>query len=130
MIPFDANTISIEQTLINMLHIDGAMAVAIVDANTGFMLGSLSKSREEMDLEYASASNTELYHAKQRIMKSLGINEKIEDFLITLETQYHILVPANHLDGIFVYFVLSKNKGTLALARRRLKDLILQMEIV
>ena len=30
MIPFDANTISIEQTLINMLHIDGAMAVAIV----------------------------------------------------------------------------------------------------
>ena len=56
MIPFDANTISIEQTLINMLHIDGAMAVAIVDANTGFMLGSLSKFGIRICQQYRAIS--------------------------------------------------------------------------
>lgn len=123
------NSQTIEQSLQLMVKMEGAMAAAVVDSNTGFMLGAISKS-STIDLEYASASNTELYHAKQRIMKSLGIKEQIEDFLITLETQYHILLPVQHLDGIFIYFVLSKDKGTLALARRRLKDISTQMAIL
>lgn len=75
----NTSTLSIEQSLQLIVKMEGAMAAAVVDANTGFMLGAMSKS-STIDLEYASASNTELYHAKQRIMKSLGIKEQIEDF--------------------------------------------------
>lgn len=110
----------INQALEELMAIDGAVAVSIVDSNNGFMLGAQGK---DLDLEYASAGNTELYHAKQKIMKNLGIQEKIEDFLITMDTQYHILRPVHHLNGVFIYFVLSKSKGTLALARRQISDI-------
>ena len=113
-------------SLEQVMGIDGAIACSVVDSNNGFMLGAQGK---ELDLEYASAGNTELYHAKQKIMKNLGINEKIEDFLITMDTQYHILMPAHHLNGIFIYFVMSKSKGTLGLARRQLAEIAANLEV-
>ncbi len=117
---------NITQSLDNIMHIEGAIASSIVDSTNGFMLGAQGKG---IDLEYASAGNTELYHAKQKIMKALNINEKIEDFLITLETQYHILMPVRHIEGTFIYFVMSKENGTLALARRKLHDIADALEI-
>lgn len=117
---------TIKEVLSNIMKIDGAMAVSIVDANNGFMLGSEGKG---FDLEFASAANTELYRSQQKIMETLGIHEKVEDFLITIETQYHILYPIPHVQGTFVYFVMNKTEGTLALARRSIqaasKDLVL-----
>ena len=111
---------NINQSLDEIMRIEGAIASSIVDSTNGFMLGAQGKG---IDLEYASAGNTELYHAKQKIMKALNINEKIEDFLITLDTQYHILMPVMQIDGTFIYFVMSKENGTLALARRKLRDI-------
>ena len=116
----------ISQALDECMAIDGAIAASVVDSNNGFMLGAQGK---ELDLEYASAGNTELYHAKQKIMKNLGINEKIDDFLVTLDTQLHVLMPCHHLEGVFIYFVMSKAKGTLALARRQLKEIAGKLEL-
>lgn len=118
---------NITESLSSILNnIEGAKAASIVDSNNGFMLGAEGRG---LDLEYASAGNTELYHAKMKIMKALNINEKIEDFLITMETQYHILMPVPHLDGVFIYFVLDKENGTLALARRKLQDIAKKLEL-
>ena len=111
---------NINDTLSTIMQIEGAMAVSIVDSNNGLMLGSQGKG---IDLEYASAGNTELYHAKLKIMKVLGIHEKIDDFLITLDTQYHFLIPVSKIEGVFIYSIFSKERSTLALARRRLHDL-------
>lgn len=117
---------NISQSLDEIMKIDGAMATSIVDSTNGFMLGAQGKG---IDLEYASAGNTELYHAKQKIMKALNINEKIEDFLITMDTQYHILMPIPQVEGAFIYFVMSKADGTLALARRKLHDIATNLVI-
>ena len=117
---------NINQSLDSIMKIEGAIASSIVDSNNGFMLGSQGRG---IDLEYASAGNTELYHAKQKIMKALNINESIEDFLITLETQYHILMPCPNINGTFIYFVMSKDHGTLALARRKLHDIAAELEV-
>lgn len=117
---------NVTDTISEIMKIDGAKAVSIVDASTGMMLGAEGKG---LDLEYASAGNTELYHAKQKIMKSLNINEKIEDFLITLDTQYHVLVPSKKDDTIFIYAVFMKADCTLALARRKLTELASTLSI-
>lgn len=115
---------NLNEALNNLMLIEGAVATSIVDASNGFMLGAEGRG---IDLEYASAGNTELFHAKQKIMRALGITEKIEDFLITLETQFHILMPCPQLESTFIYFVLSKEHGTLALARRQLHDIANQL---
>lgn len=117
---------TVKEVLETVMGIDGAMAASIVDATSGMMLGAQGKG---LDLELASAGNTKLYHSKYEIMKALGINQKIEDFLITLEDQYHILQPANHLDGVFIYCVLSIEKSTLALARRTLKSAVAELKV-
>jgi hypothetical protein len=57
-----------------------------------------------------------------KTMKSLGLTDHIEDFLITLGKQYHIIRPIAAKPGLFIYLVLDKGKANLALARRNCQD--------
>ncbi|PFH10036.1 hypothetical protein BCF11_2441 [Collimonas sp. PA-H2] len=102
-----------------LLNIDGTLAAAIVDSNSGMILGSGGSG---VDLELAAAGNTEVVRAKLKTMKSLGLNDSIEDILITLGKQYHILRPIDKHEGLFIYAVLDKSKSNLALARRKVQD--------
>jgi len=110
---------TIKQSLEDLLTSDGAMCAAIVDSNSGMMLGSAGSG---VDLEVAAAGNTEVVRAKLKTMRSLGLNDVIDDILITLGKQYHILRPLARREGVFVYFVLDRNKSNLALARRKVQD--------
>lgn len=110
---------TIRQSLEDLLTVDGAMCAAVVDSSSGMMLGSAGSG---VDLEAAAAGNTEVVRAKMKTMRSLGLNDVIEDMLITLGKQYHILRPMSRKEGVFLYFVLDKAKSNLALARRKVLD--------
>ena len=103
-----------------LLKTDGAMAAAVVDYSSGMVLAGAGSS--SMDLEIAAAGNTEVVRAKMKTMMLLDLNETIDDILITLGEQYHLIRPIAKLDGLFLYFVLAKDKSNLALARRALVD--------
>ncbi|WP_208113492.1 hypothetical protein [Tahibacter aquaticus] len=98
---------------------DGAMCAALVDANSGMTLG---RTGTGLDLDLAAAGNTEVVRAKMKTMKSLGLNDAIEDILITLGKQYHIIRPVASKPGLFIYLVLDKSKSNLALARRNCQE--------
>jgi len=110
---------TVNDALNNLLKVDGALCAALVDANSGMMLGSAGTG---LDLELAAAGNTEVVRAKYKTMKSLGLNDTIEDILITLGKQYHIIRPVQAKAGIFIYLVLDKSRANLALARRACLD--------
>ena len=110
---------SLNESLSGLLNIDGAMCSALVDSNSGMMLGSAGSG---LDLEIAAAGNTEVVRAKLKTMKNLGIGDKIEDILITLNKQYHIIRPIVAKPGLFLYLVLDKAKANLAMARRACQD--------
>ena len=110
---------NLNDALGTILKLDGAMCAALVDANSGMMLGSQGTG---VDLEVAAAGNTEVVRAKLKTMKSLGLNDKIEDILITLGKQYHIIRLVDSKPGLFFYVVLDKSKSNLAMARRACQD--------
>ncbi|GAA0761256.1 hypothetical protein LRH25_27260 [Ideonella azotifigens] len=110
---------SIKQSLDELLAVDGALCAAVVDTDSGMMLGSAGSG---LDLEIAAAANTEVVRAKMKAMRQLGLNDVIEDILITLGKQYHLIRPSARKEGVFIYFVLDKARSNLALARRKLQD--------
>ena len=110
---------NLNDSLNELMTMDGAMCAAVVDYNSGMMLGSVGTG---VDLELAAAGNTEVVRAKMKTMRSLGLNDVIEDILITLGKQYHILRPSARKDGVFIYFVLDKQRANLAMARRKTQD--------
>ncbi|QNN57216.1 hypothetical protein H9K76_22600 [Diaphorobacter ruginosibacter] len=110
---------SIQESLTQLMTIDGAMCAAVVDSGSGMLLGSIGSG---VDLELAAAGNTEVVRAKLKTMKSLNLNDRIDDILITLGKGYHIIRPLQKHEGLFVYLVLDKAKSNLALARRKTQD--------
>lgn len=116
---------SIKQTLEDILSLDGAMCVAIVDSGSGMILGSAGSG---LDLEIAAAGNTEVVRTKLKTMRALGLNDVIEDILITLGKQYHIVRPSISKEGVFIYVVLDKLRANLALARRKTQDVDKQLD--
>ena len=110
---------NLNESLQDLMTLDGALCAAVVDYNSGMLMGSIGSG---VDLELAAAGNTEVVRAKMKTMKSLGLNDTIEDILITLGKQYHILRPAEKINGIFIYYVLDSGRANLALARRKIAD--------
>ncbi|MBP8018813.1 MAG: hypothetical protein KAY82_02130 [Hylemonella sp.] len=110
---------TIRESLDALLTADGAVCAALVDSASGMILG---QSGSGVDMEVAAAGNTEVVRAKLKTMRALGLNDVIEDILITLGKQYHILRPMARKEGLFIYMVLDKAKSNLAMARRKVQD--------
>jgi hypothetical protein len=114
---------NIETALKEAMNIEGALGVALVDWESGMPLGTLGGGKY-LDLDLAAAGNTEVVRAKMRTMQSLNLNDSIEDILITLGKQYHLIRLMNNADGaqnLFLYLALDRSKANLALARHQLR---------
>ena len=117
---------TIKQTLDELMTVDGAICGAIVDSTSGMMLGSIGSG---VDLEVAAAGNTEVVRAKLKTMRMLNLNDQIDDILITLGKQYHIIRPVAANEGVFFYLVLDKSRSNLALARRKTVDVEKELKL-
>lgn len=102
-------------------EIAGFIGACLVDSDSGLMLAA-ENGNGKLDLEAAGAANTEVVRAKNAAMKALGLKDHIEDILITLGNQYHLIRPLATNSAIFLYVALDRKSANLGLARLKVKD--------
>ncbi|MFD6185783.1 hypothetical protein [Streptomyces goshikiensis] len=119
--------VSLKET---MTSIEGALGAALVDYTSGMALGTLGGGKD-LDLTVAAAGNTDVIRAKVRTMEMLGLDDEIEDLLITLGSQYHLirLLKGRGTNGLFLYVVLDKGNSNLAMARHQIRRIEAALEL-
>lgn len=97
----------------------GFIGACVADAESGMLINSIGT----FDFETAAAMNAEVVRAKLRAMEGLKLKDEIEDILISLGKQYHLIRPLVADRTLFIYMVLDRAKGNLGLARVALRNL-------
>ena len=95
--------------------VNGVIATAAVDLESGMTLAAKT-NRPEFDLGVASAYNSELVKQKMKIMKGLNLKASLEDILLTLTDQIHVirLLPGG---GGFIYLAADRASTNVAILR-------------
>ena len=117
---------NINESIKSALSIDGTIGAALGDWATGFSLGQASLNDSVFPtskLEQAIALNAEVIKAKSRARDGLAITAPIEDILITLADQYHLIRICEMAEGGFFYLVMDREKANLGLARIKLRQI-------
>jgi hypothetical protein len=109
-----------EKTLMDVFSkiegdVSGVIATAVVDLESGMTLAAKS-NRPEFDLAVASAYNSELVKQKMKIMRALNLKSNLEDMLLTLTDQFHLI---KFLPGgtSFLYLAADRSATNLAILR-------------
>lgn len=101
--------------------IAGFIGACLVDSESGMLLAS--EGGGKLDMEAVAALNTNFIKAKLMAIEQLGLNQHLEDILITLEHQVHLIRPLEKNRELFVYVALDKKSANLGMARRQLREL-------
>ncbi|TXD38643.1 hypothetical protein FRC98_05655 [Lujinxingia vulgaris] len=106
----------IENALKELSTIDGFIAGAVGNSASGMAMGSIGGS-DKFNIEVAVAANTEVVKSKNRAMKALKLEGTIEDILITLTDQYHLIRPLQSHPEVFLYLAVDRERANLGMAR-------------
>lgn len=118
-----AVTSSVVKDVLNKLElsVEGYIGAAVADSDSGMCLGS-NGGGGIMNMELAAASNTEVVRSKRKAIKTLNLRDEVEDILITLGKQYHLIRPLRTRSNVFIYLAVDRSRANLAMARFALSD--------
>ncbi len=93
----------------------GFIGASVADIDSGMTI-AVRTQRTDFDLDAASAYNSEMVKMKLKTIGALGLDSDLEDMLLTLSDQIHLIKLIDK--GTFLYLAVDKSQSNLALVRR------------
>ena len=117
----------VRESLNAVMNIRGAVGASIVNDESGVPLGTIGGGN--LDMELAGAGSAVVVQTQKQLLEDLMPEEQIEDVLISLDRQYHLLRFFHETENIFTHVVLDRDDANLALARKKLAKIDRKLEI-
>lgn len=95
-------------------EVPGFIAASLVDMDSGMTL-AVKSARPDFDLAAASAFNSEIVKQKQKTIRALGLSSNLEDILLTLTDQLHLIKMVGNAS--FIYLAADRATTNLAIMR-------------
>lgn len=95
-------------------EVPGFIAASLVDLDSGMTL-AVKTARPDFDLAAASAFNSEIVKQKQKTIRALGLSSVLEDILLTLTDQLHLIKMVGN--SSFIYLAAERATTNLAIMR-------------
>lgn len=115
-VPTAPQALDAQRVLADALTIDGAIGAALVHATSGAVLDQTAVGRG-VDMMRAATIAHEVVQA------ALRLRDGIEDIMITVDTQYHLMRLLGPGEDILVHLVLDRERASLGMARQQLAKL-------
>ncbi|MEG0850369.1 hypothetical protein ACHRVK_01800 [Flavobacterium plurextorum] len=100
-------------------NVNGFIAVSVTEIESGLSFGNLTVD-PAFDPELAAAYNLEVVKAKLNAVKALNLNQDIEDILITLSNQIHV-IDISPNKKFMIYLAADAQKANLGMTRAVLR---------
>lgn len=108
---------SAQPSLAEAAEISGLIASCLVDSDSGLLLAAEGKG---LDHDAAAALTTQVVRAEREAIELLGLDDRIEDILVTTSRQLHVIRPLERTPAVFVYLALDRKAANLGMARIQL----------
>ena len=95
-------------------EVPGFIAASLVDLDSGMTL-AVKSARPDFDLAAASAFNSEIVKQKHKTIRALGLSSILEDILLTLSDQLHLIKMVGN--SSFIYLAAERATTNLAIMR-------------
>ena len=112
---------NIRESLKKIMQIEGVTGATLVDYQSGMTLGTIGG--DDTDMELAGAANTEVIRSKKEMIDRMGIKEGLNEILISLNDEYHLMRVFHENDNVFTYVMMDRENANLGLARLRLQEI-------
>jgi hypothetical protein len=113
--------VNVRQTLEEALKIDGAIAAAIANWDAGLCLATAGGG-PRLNIGAVAAGHGLVLKARMAAVAA-GVARAVQELLITLEDQVHLVRPLRRRERLFVCLAIDKATGNLGIARHRLQGL-------
>ncbi|EKT3958111.1 hypothetical protein VT569_10495 [Flavobacterium psychrophilum] len=96
-------------------NVSGYIAVAVTEIKSGISYYSDSIS-SDFDPELAAAFNLEVVKAKLNAISALGLKQNIDDIMINLSSQIHI-IDVSENNEYFIYLAVDSTRANLGMTK-------------
>jgi|GEM_PF-2982201 hypothetical protein len=113
--------VTVDDALELLTQLDGFLACGVGEHITDSALGVLTRD-EDFDVNMMLELSADLLKGKKRALRRLHLDDSIEDIVLTISGQYHLIRPLAEYPKVFTFLALDASHANLAIARFKLAE--------